>query len=63
MIDHTTTNDNTSKAPTRRSGFVIGAALLVPLFLAGCNTVSGLGEDVEAAGDAIEKSAEKNKGY
>ncbi len=31
--------------------------------LAGCNTMSGVGEDIEAAGDAIEDSAEKNKSY
>lgn len=63
MTDNAKTNDNARKTLTRRSGFVIGAALLVPLFLTGCNTVSGLGEDVEAAGDAIEKSADKNKSY
>ncbi|MGB3222916.1 MAG: entericidin A/B family lipoprotein [Desulforhopalus sp.] len=31
--------------------------------LAGCNTMSGIGQDVEAAGDAVEESAEKNKTY
>ncbi|MCB1787946.1 MAG: entericidin A/B family lipoprotein [Chromatiaceae bacterium] len=31
--------------------------------LGGCNTVAGIGEDVEAAGDAIEDKAEKEKGY
>lgn len=38
-------------------------ALLIPAFLTGCNTMSGMGEDVESAGDAIEDSAEKNKSY
>ena len=34
-----------------------------PLLLSGCNTLSGMGEDVEAAGSAIDKSAEENKPY
>ncbi|BDZ73701.1 MULTISPECIES: entericidin A/B family lipoprotein [Methylophaga] len=33
------------------------------LFLAGCNTMEGIGKDVGAAGDALEKSASENKGY
>lgn len=47
----------------RRTAMLFSALLLAPLALAGCNTVSGLGEDVEAAGGAIEESAEKNKKY
>ncbi|WP_334223970.1 entericidin A/B family lipoprotein [Thiosocius teredinicola] len=31
--------------------------------LSGCNTVAGAGEDIEAAGDAIENKAEKEKSY
>jgi predicted small secreted protein len=27
------------------------------LFLAGCNTIRGIGQDIEKAGSAIEKSA------
>ena len=30
---------------------------------AGCNTLEGAGKDIKAAGDAIEKSASKTKGY
>ena len=37
---------------------VINLALLV-----GCNTMSGIGQDIEQAGDAIEKAATKNKTY
>lgn len=48
---------------TSRHSLLLGVALLVPLALTGCNTVSGIGEDVEAAGGAIEESAEKNKKY
>jgi entericidin B len=38
---------------------VAGSASL----LAACNTTSGAGEDLSAAGRAITKSADKNKGY
>jgi predicted small secreted protein len=33
------------------------------LALAGCNTIEGVGKDVKATGQAIEKAAEKNKTY
>jgi len=33
------------------------------LTLVGCNTIEGIGKDVEAAGDAIENSASDNKNY
>lgn len=35
--------------------------LAFPLFLGGCNTMEGLGTDIEHAGQALEKSAERNK--
>ncbi|EGL54403.1 MAG: entericidin A/B family lipoprotein [Pseudomonadota bacterium] len=42
-------------------------ALLIPLtltlFLSACNTMEGVGKDVESAGDAIEDSASENKNY
>jgi predicted small secreted protein len=31
--------------------------------VAGCNTMEGVGKDVKASGNAIEKAAEKNKTY
>lgn len=31
--------------------------VLLAVFLAGCNTVKGVGQDVQKAGGAIEKSA------
>ena len=37
---------------------LFGASVLV---LAGCNTVSGAGKDVQATGAAVEKAAEKAK--
>jgi predicted small secreted protein len=36
------------------SAFALGA-------LAGCNTMEGLGKDIQKGGEAIEKAAEKNK--
>jgi len=30
----------------------------IPLALSGCNTTEGVGEDIEAAGDAIEDAAD-----
>jgi predicted small secreted protein len=38
---------------------ILGAAFV----LAGCNTMAGLGEDTQAAGKKIERSAEGNKRY
>jgi predicted small secreted protein len=35
--------------------------LTVALMLAGCNTVAGFGKDVEKAGGAIERAADKSK--
>ena len=39
------------------------AALLAALALAGCNTMAGLGEDTQAAGQALERSAERHQHY
>ena len=38
---------------------LIAAALAI----AACNTVEGFGKDVKKGGEAIEKAADKNKGY
>lgn len=38
-------------------------ATIVSFSLAACNTVEGVGQDIEAGGDAIEDSARDNKGY
>jgi predicted small secreted protein len=37
------------------------AAVLATVFLAGCNTMSGLGKDTQRAGDKIEGAAERNR--
>lgn len=38
--------------------FITVALLAGGLALAGCNTVEGVGEDLESAGEAIENTAE-----
>ncbi|QEA13735.1 entericidin A/B family lipoprotein [Comamonas flocculans] len=35
------------------------APLLLAVFLVGCNTVKGMGQDVQRAGGAIERAADK----
>jgi predicted small secreted protein len=37
--------------------------LISTTFISGCSTMSGIGQDVESVGDAIEDSAEENKSY
>ena len=37
------------------------AAVLALAFMAGCNTMSGVGKDVKSVGTSMENSAEKNK--
>lgn len=39
------------------------ACVLTVFLLAGCNTTAGLGEDLEAAGEAIEGEAQEAKSY
>ena len=43
----------------------IASALVLAYFalLAGCNTVEGVGKDVEKGGEKMQNSAEKNKSY
>jgi predicted small secreted protein len=36
-------------------------AVSLAALLAGCNTVKGAGQDIQKAGTAIEKAADKNK--
>lgn len=33
-------------------------ALFMPLLIAGCNTMEGMGEDMESAGEAIQEEAD-----
>jgi predicted small secreted protein len=39
--------------------FTTAALLALGLFLAGCNTVKGVGQDVQKAGSALENAAKK----
>jgi predicted small secreted protein len=40
---------------------VTALAMVLPLFLGGCNTTRGVGEDVEAAGEGLQDVAEDTK--
>jgi predicted small secreted protein len=56
------------KERTMRKRLAIGSLTLLVLvgsaaLLGACNTTAGVGEDMAAAGKAIEESADKNKGY
>ena len=55
------------KERTIRKRLAIGSLTLLVLvgsaaLLGACNTTAGVGEDMAAAGEPIEKSADKNKG-
>jgi len=39
------------------------SVIVLAMLTAACNTVEGMGKDVKATGDAIEKAAQKNKSY
>lgn len=41
---------------------LIVTLMLLPL-LAACNTMSGAGQDMQAGGEKLEKSADKHKNY
>ena len=41
---------------------LIATLSLLPL-LAACNTMEGAGEDIQAGGNKLERSAEKHKNY
>ena len=43
--------------------FAMLSVIVLAILTAACNTVEGMGKDVKATGDAIEKAAQKNKGY
>ena len=37
------------------------ALALIAIFTSGCNTMSGLGKDIERGGDKLENAAERNR--
>lgn len=48
---------------TLRKAVPITLILLLGVGLAGCHTTAGIGQDLEAAGSAIEQEAEEAKSY
>lgn len=40
---------------------MLASAVLAPVAFTGCNTVEGIGRDVEAAGDAIADEADEEQ--
>ncbi|MEE4377173.1 MAG: entericidin A/B family lipoprotein [Candidatus Competibacteraceae bacterium] len=49
-------------ASKRRALLLLALALVLP-GLAACNTIKGAGQDLGAAGEAIEEKAEQKKKY
>ncbi len=43
--------------------YLLLLAVLWPLLLSGCHTISGMGQDMEAAGEAVDREAEKRRSY
>ena len=37
--------------------------LFAVALLAGCNTIEGVGKDIKAGGEKVEKAADRNKAY
>ena len=46
-----------------RASVISSVILLLALGTGACNTIKGAGQDLEAAGGAIEKKAEQKKRY
>ncbi len=47
---------------TKMIKFIVGSLVIVSvLFVTGCNTVAGLGQDMQAGGKAITSAADKHK--
>ena len=40
---------------------LLAVVIAAPLLLSACNTISGIGKDVSAAGSAVSNSADKTK--
>lgn len=46
-----------------KRSLITALVLMLPLLATACNTMQGAGEDIQAGGKALEKSADKNKSY
>ncbi|MGJ8558797.1 MAG: entericidin A/B family lipoprotein [Litorimonas sp.] len=51
------TRENTKQSIDKKGLGVAGLILAATLSLAACNTVEGVGQDVESTGEAIEEAA------
>jgi predicted small secreted protein len=51
-------NDLIKESPMRT---ILAALLLATFSLAGCNTVAGVGKDIERGGESLQDSAEKTR--
>jgi predicted small secreted protein len=49
------------KRPRQRTMALAAALAVLGLATAGCNTVEGVGKDLKAGGQAIEKAAQSSK--
>lgn len=49
--------------PTSKTLAMLALVAVTAMPLAACNTIEGLGEDTQAAGETLEKAAEDNKDY
>ena len=49
---------NDQKSPDARLNIFLAGLAALALGVTGCNTTRGVGQDIEAAGDAIEDAAE-----
>lgn len=45
----------------KKSAFLLSLALLFSGALAGCNTMHGVGQDIEKGGQKIQKSSDRNR--
>lgn len=54
--------DDTILARNKKNRLTLIVISIFPFILYGCNTMEGLGTDIEHAGKTLDHSAEKNKG-
>lgn len=56
-------NPKAAVRPPMTLPLLMALSLLTVVALSACNTVSGAGEDLQAAGSAIEQKSDQKKGY
>lgn len=55
------TYENTKQSTDKKGLGLAALVLAATLSLAACNTIEGVGEDAQSAGEAVEEVAEDNK--